>query len=102
MVLELAAYGLSTTLPRAARTDIGALPMIESDPVTIWRFKASTPIKYSVDGRAISSSTNSVGVHDREWTPLRLAKKDRVLAIGDSFSFGWGVDLDEVWWRHLA
>jgi len=100
--LEVTAYLLSTTLPRPKRNDIGTLPMIEPDPITIWRFKPSTPFVYEIEGRRIRSSTNSVGVHDSEWTPLRLGKENRALAFGDSFSFGWGVELAQVWWKQLA
>jgi len=101
-VLEIASYLLSTTLPQPKRDDIPSLRMIESDASTIWKFKPNTPFMYHVDGRRIMSSTNSVGAHDTEWTPARLAKLHRALAIGDSFSFGWGVDLEEVWWKQLG
>jgi hypothetical protein len=38
---------------------------------------------------------NSLGFRDREWPPEDYAGKTTVLVIGDSFTFGWGVDHPE-------
>lgn len=38
---------------------------------------------------------NSLGFRDREWFPEDYAGKTTVLVIGDSFTFGWGVDNPE-------
>lgn len=100
--VEFGTYLLSRRLPQPSRTDIGVLPMIEPDPVTIWRFKPNVSFVYEVEGRRIRSATNLVGVHDTEWTPHRLGVEKRALALGDSFSFGWGVDLAETWWKQLG
>ena len=40
--------------------------------------------------------TNSLGFRDREFT-LKKTAKTRVLAIGDSFTFGYGVNGDQAW-----
>ncbi len=75
--------------------------MNEPDPQTIWRYKPSFPFTYFVDARGVESRTNALGLHDQEWTPLRLGAARRVLAVGDSFTFGWGVPLQDAYWPQL-
>jgi len=41
-------------------------------------------------------TTNSLGFRDREFD-LRRTEKTRILAIGDSFTFGWGIEADQTW-----
>ncbi len=43
---------------------------------------------------------NSLGFRDRE-TPLRKTCRYRAVAIGDSFTYGWGVNAGETWCRRL-
>jgi lysophospholipase L1-like esterase len=43
---------------------------------------------------------NSLGFRDYEY-PLTKKKKYRVAVIGDSFTFGWGVDLEDCWVKIL-
>jgi hypothetical protein len=43
-----------------------------------------------------TASINALGFRDREFDQDRSAAC-RVLAIGDSFTFGWGVSLEESW-----
>ncbi|MBQ18703.1 MAG: hypothetical protein CMJ65_16450 [Planctomycetaceae bacterium] len=40
---------------------------------------------------------SSQGLRDRDFSPLPPATKRRVVAIGDSFTFGWGVRAEESW-----
>ena len=48
----------------------------------------------------ISVKINSLGFRDYEY-PLTKKKKYRVVVIGDSFTFGWGVDLENCWVKIL-
>lgn len=36
--------------------------------------------------------TNTLDYRDREWTPADIADKHTILAVGDSFTAGWGLD----------
>ena len=38
---------------------------------------------------------NALGFRDRDWSPEDYAGKSTVLVLGDSFTFGWGVDHPE-------
>ncbi len=43
---------------------------------------------------------NSMGIRDREFGSQKLATI-RALAIGDSFTYGWGVNLEDTWCKRL-
>mgnify|MGYP000033724262 CR=1 FL=1 len=43
---------------------------------------------------------NSIGIRDRE-LPRERDDAFRILAIGDSYTYGWGVDIEESWPRLL-
>jgi hypothetical protein len=48
----------------------------------------------------ITVKINSLGFRDYEYA-LTKKKKYRVAVIGDSFTFGWGVDLEDCWVKIL-
>lgn len=48
----------------------------------------------------ITVKINSLGFRDYEY-PLFKKKKHRIAVIGDSFTFGWGVDLEDCWVKIL-
>ncbi|MGE0636065.1 MAG: SGNH/GDSL hydrolase family protein [Bacteroidia bacterium] len=48
----------------------------------------------------ITVKINSLGFRDYEY-PLTKKKKYRIAVIGDSFTFGWGVDLEDCWVKIL-
>lgn len=45
---------------------------------------------------SFSVDINSLGFRDREFSPHKTAKV-RILAIGDSFTYGWGVEANQSW-----
>ena len=49
---------------------------------------------------AYTVEINSYGLRDRE-IPIERSGKYRILAIGDSYTYGWGVPLEETWVKRL-
>ncbi len=47
-------------------------------------------------------AVNSRHLRDVEHSSEKPAGVYRVLALGDSFTFGWGVNVSETWWSRLA
>jgi hypothetical protein len=47
-----------------------------------------------------TSKINSMGFRDREY-PIEKESAYRIITIGDSFTYGWGVEIDDVWSKIL-
>lgn len=47
-----------------------------------------------------TARTNTLGLREREIQPGR-SKQFRIVAIGDSFTYGWGVESEATWLRRL-
>lgn len=45
--------------------------------------------------------TNSLGLRDREITFPKPQDVFRIVAIGDSYTYGWGVNIEDTWLRRL-
>jgi lysophospholipase L1-like esterase len=43
---------------------------------------------------------NALGIRDEE-VGLESKRQFRVVAVGDSFTYGWGVNLEDTWVKHL-
>jgi hypothetical protein len=55
-----------------------------------WRFACQTSeFRFEVQ-------TNAMGFRDREFSKNR-SQQQRILVLGDSFTYGWGVAADEAW-----
>jgi hypothetical protein len=53
-------------------------------------------VEHSTDEFSYQARINNLGFRDRDFAVRRSGAK-RVLAIGDSFTYGWGVDGEESW-----
>ncbi len=63
-------------------------------------FEPGTEEEFDMRDYSCSVRINSLGFRDRE-TPLRKTCTYRVLAVGDSFTYGWGVNLEDTWCKRL-
>jgi hypothetical protein len=53
-------------------------------------------VSYRTPEFSFTAETNGIGIRDREVNP-QGKDRFRVLAIGDSYTYGWGVDLPAAW-----
>ena len=49
----------------------------------------------------VNIATNSIGFRDNEYSIEKYPGKKRILFLGDSFTFGWGVPLDSLYSKLL-
>lgn len=63
-------------------------------------FPPNSHQRYLTDEFDCRADINSLGFRDREY-PVAGRGRVRILALGDSFTFGWGVSLDETWCKIL-
>jgi lysophospholipase L1-like esterase len=69
-----------------------------ADPALL--FPPHSAVTYQTGEFTFVAQANSAGFRDREFPPARAARL-RVIVLGDSFTFGWGVAQDEAWPKAL-
>jgi GDSL-like Lipase/Acylhydrolase family len=57
-------------------------------------------VKYETPEFVYEAVTNSLGFRDREFSAARTSTL-RIVALGDSFTYGWGVAAEESWPKRL-
>jgi hypothetical protein len=95
IVLLLCELGLRVFMPGEF------IPCVERDQILGWRGRPDLSCIYRHDyfGLAFPLATNSRGFRDREHAPTAPQGVTRVLFVGDSFTWGWGVGEDTVYTR---
>ncbi len=63
-------------------------------------FDPGTEDSYVMRDYTCTDRINSLGFRDREFG-LRKASAIRILALGDSTTYGWGVNLEDTWCKRL-
>ncbi|MGD0771830.1 MAG: GDSL-type esterase/lipase family protein [Candidatus Solibacter sp.] len=53
-------------------------------------------VEHATEEYSYQARINNLGFRDRDF-PVRRSSAKRVLAIGDSFTYGWGVDAENSW-----
>jgi hypothetical protein len=86
--------------PAAAKPMFDQLTMCLPDDKRVWRYKPSYSQRYATDEFDITIATNTWGLRDRD---IRVDEDAvRVLVVGDSFTFGWGVEAGDRYSERLA
>lgn len=73
----------------------GSHPMVEEHPTLFWRLRPGTT---ALEGRL---SIGSSGYRTPEFDPRPPEGVERVVCIGDSITFGFGIELEDTWPRRL-
>lgn len=68
----------------------------QNPPETLLVFPAHNRVSYRTPEFSFTANTNAIGIRDRE-VGERKRGRHRILAIGDSFTYGWGVDEEQAW-----
>ena len=63
-------------------------------------FHSGTTINFDMYDYVTTESINSMGFRDDE-TPIESKHQYRIIAVGDSFTYGWGVSLEDSWCKLL-
>lgn len=73
----------------------GNVEIYEPHPVLFWRLKPNQNCFTKIDRKPVR--VNSLGTRGPEFTPARPANTLRILSLGDSRTFGWGLSEAETY-----
>ena len=96
-VSVLVGFGLSVAADRAAGL---LLPEPRPAGTMALLFPPGAEESFETPEFAHTSRINSLGLRDREIAPGE-SDQYRIVAIGDSFTYGWGVNLEDTWVKRL-
>ena len=60
-------------------------------------FPSGSQVRHESGEFDVQVKISSQGLRDREFPPMPPDERTRVVAIGDSFTFGWGVRAEQSW-----
>lgn len=80
---------------------LDTLPMAIAHPTRIFELKPNYYQKYISPEFQTEIATNSDGLRDREHSIIKPQNTYRIVVLGDSMTFGWGVNQEETWWKFL-
>jgi lysophospholipase L1-like esterase len=78
----------------------GNLEVYDPDPRMYWRLKPNQSCFTKVDHKPVR--VNSLGTRGPEFQPSKPAQTFRILSLGDSRTFGWGLTEDETYSARLG
>lgn len=73
----------------------GNVEIYEPDPVLYWRLKPNQNCYTKVDRKPVH--INSLGTRGPEFDPVKPRNTRRILCLGDSRTFGWGLSESETY-----
>jgi hypothetical protein len=96
--IVLGCFGVAIALCVSIAADrvAGALPGLEPRDAGIL-FRPNSRIETVTTEFRYTAKINSRGFRDRELAIDGRRHPKRVVAVGDSFTYGWGVELDDAW-----
>lgn len=97
LILLIAAVAVAFTATKVADSIAGL--MMGSHPYGLI-FPPHSQATYHTTEFDYTVRINSLGFRDREFDVAR-SKTCRLIAVGDSFTFGWGVSLEDSWPKRL-
>src|SRR5437764_3966980 len=73
----------------------GNLEIYEPDPALYWKLKPNQDCYTKIDRKPVH--INSLGTRGKEFQPAKPANTLRILSLGDSRTFGWGLTEEETY-----
>jgi lysophospholipase L1-like esterase len=71
------------------------------DPDLYYELIPNLRFSCTINNKTIVQATNTLGFRDNEFTVAKPADTVRILAMGDSFTYGWLVNLNDTWVKVL-
>ncbi|MBN2565055.1 MAG: hypothetical protein JXB46_05040 [Candidatus Eisenbacteria bacterium] len=76
------------------------MSVVEYEPVRGWHGRPNARLVFDQPSFSIDVAQNSLGYRDRERAVMKPPGAVRILCCGDSFTWGWGVQQDQIY-THL-
>jgi lysophospholipase L1-like esterase len=86
---------------KTPKSILDTLPMAISNENRIFDLKPNYHQTYKTSEFEIDIKTNSDSLRDVEHSIDKPPNTYRIVVIGDSMTFGWGVNLEDTWWKIL-
>jgi hypothetical protein len=112
-VAALMAVFVEVTLQLWYRASVGmwlselwAIPIYEEDPIRVYRVKPNLDHLHKTREFTTRYQTDALGLRTDGRSPLPVIPKPadcfRVLSLGPSFAFGWGVNYEDAYIKRIA
>lgn len=60
-------------------------------------FPSGSRVRHESAEFDVTVTISSAGIRDEEYEPGEPAMRNRIVTVGDSFTFGWGVETENAW-----